>query len=90
MTATILSIDTIVSDPAVRGGRPTIAGTGIRVIDVVAGHIRKQYTPEEMAVNYDLPVGQVYAALAYYYCTKLKLMRICAKMRRGSSACSPN
>jgi uncharacterized protein (DUF433 family) len=73
MTATVLSIDTIVSDPAVRGGRPVIAGTGIRVIDIVAGHVHKQYTPEEIAVNYDLLVGQVYAALAYYYMHKAEI-----------------
>ncbi len=73
MTTTILSIDTIVSDPKIRGGRPIIAGTGIRVIDIVAGHIYKQYTPEEIAVNYDLPVGQVYAALAYYYMHKAEI-----------------
>jgi uncharacterized protein (DUF433 family) len=73
MVATILSIDTIVSDPKIRGGRPIIAGTGIRVIDVVAGHVYKQYTPEETAVNYNLSVGQVYAALAYYYMHKAEI-----------------
>ncbi len=73
MVATVLSIDTIVSDPKIRGGRPIIAGTGIRVIDIVAGHVYKQYTPEEMAVGYDLLVGQVYAALAYYYMHKAEI-----------------
>jgi len=34
--ATIHSINLIASDPEVRGGRPCIAGTGIRVLDIVA------------------------------------------------------
>jgi uncharacterized protein (DUF433 family) len=73
MAATVLSIDTIVSDPRIRGGRPVIAGTGIRVMDIVAGHIYHDYTPEEIAVNYKLDVGQVYAALAYYYMHKAEI-----------------
>jgi hypothetical protein len=36
---TILSIDLIVSDPNVRSGRPIIAGTTLRVQDVVAGYV---------------------------------------------------
>jgi uncharacterized protein (DUF433 family) len=73
MAATILSIDTIVSDPAIRGGRPIIAGTGIRVVDIVAGHVYHNYSAEEIAANYALSVGQVYAALAYYYMHKAEI-----------------
>jgi uncharacterized protein (DUF433 family) len=39
MTPTILQISGIISDPKIRGGRPVIAGTGLRVSDVVAYHL---------------------------------------------------
>lgn len=65
--ATIHPIDTIMSDPNNRGGQPIIAGTSIRVVDVVASHIYRGLPPEELAVNFALDMGQVYAALAYYY-----------------------
>jgi uncharacterized protein (DUF433 family) len=65
--ATVHHIDTIVSDPGVRGGQPIIAGTTIRVSDLVASHLYRGLTPEELAVSFDLNLAQVYAALAYYY-----------------------
>ena len=70
MAATVLTIDAIASDPAVRGGRPIIAGTSIRVSDVVASHIYRGHSPEELAVQFKLRLGDVYAALAYYYMHK--------------------
>jgi uncharacterized protein (DUF433 family) len=69
MAATVLSIDTIVSDPSVRGGRPSIQGRSITVADLVARHLRGVST-EELAANFDLTFGQVHAALAYYYIHK--------------------
>jgi uncharacterized protein (DUF433 family) len=70
MAVTILSIDVIVSDPTIRGGRPSIAGRAITVSDLIAGYLYKKYTPEDLAQHYDLTLGQVYAALAYYYAHK--------------------
>ena len=68
MTVNILSIDEIVSDPKVRGGRPVIAGTGITVMNIVlANTTGDQLTPETIAEHYKLTLGQVYAALAYYH-----------------------
>jgi uncharacterized protein (DUF433 family) len=67
MTVTVLAIDTIVADPRIRGGRPSIAGRSICVSDLVIGYLYKKYTPEELAVHYDLALGQVHAALAFYY-----------------------
>jgi uncharacterized protein (DUF433 family) len=66
MAATVLSIDTIVSDPNVRSGRPIIAGTSIRVMDIVASYVYRRFDPEELAVQFNLPLAQIYAALAYY------------------------
>lgn len=65
--ATVYSIENIVSDPAIRGGQPVISGTTIRVIDLIASHLYRGSGAEELAVNFKLNLGQVYAALAYYY-----------------------
>ncbi|MEB2289387.1 MAG: hypothetical protein OZ934_14920 [Anaerolineae bacterium] len=40
MTPTVLSIDAIVSDPAIRGGRPSVAGRTVTVADLVARYLR--------------------------------------------------
>lgn len=64
---TVLSIDTIVSDPNIRSGRPIIAGTMLMVQDVAAHHRYRKYTPEELAEQLPISLAQVYAALAYYY-----------------------
>jgi uncharacterized protein (DUF433 family) len=74
MAVNILSIDEIVSDPKVRGGRPVIAGTGIRVSDIVAYHLYgDELTAEQIADNFRLSMGQVYAALAYYHLHKVEI-----------------
>lgn len=64
---TVESIDLITTDPAVRGGRPCIAGTGLRVIDVATASIFHQRSPGEIAADYDISLAEVHAALAYYY-----------------------
>lgn len=64
---TIESINLITTDPAVRGGRPCIAGTGLRVIDIAMAALFHQRTPGEIAADYDLSLAEVHAALAYYY-----------------------
>ena len=79
--ATIHPIDTIVSDPGNRGGRPIIVGTSIRVVDVIASHIYRGLSAEELATNFALDMGQVYAALAYYYQHKSEMD---ARMRQDS------
>lgn len=53
--------------PKIRAGRPVVAGTGIRVMDIVALKNYHDYTIEAIADNYGLSLSQVYAALAYYY-----------------------
>ncbi|MBL8119427.1 MAG: DUF433 domain-containing protein [Anaerolineae bacterium] len=82
--ATIHPIDTIISDPQLRNGQPIIAGTSIRVIDVVASHLYRGLTAEELAVNFSLDLGQVYAVLAYYYQHKPELdERMRSDIERG-------
>ncbi len=71
--ATIESINLISIDPNVRGGRPCIAGTGLRVTDVVMATLFHQRTPGEIASDYEISLAQVHAALAYYYQHKTDL-----------------
>ena len=66
MSATQTLAEIIVRDPALRGGRPVIAGTGVTVRAVV-GHYRLGLTPEEIADEMGLDLGLVYAALSYYH-----------------------
>lgn len=70
---TVQAIDLIATDPRVRGGRPCLRGTGLRVIDVVMAHLFHARTPGELAADYDVPLASVYAALAYYYEHKAEL-----------------
>jgi uncharacterized protein (DUF433 family) len=65
---TVLNISEIVSDPTIRGGRPVLAGTGIRVVDIVGYHLYgDKLSPEQIVHDFRLPLGQVHAALAYYF-----------------------
>ena len=66
--AKVLNIAEIISDPAIRNGRPVINGTTLCVYDVVLAHTTgNKLPPAELADNYQLTLGQVHAALAYYY-----------------------
>lgn len=57
----------IVVTPNVAHGRPRIAGSRIRVQDVAVWHERLGMSPDEIADEYDLTLGEVHAALAYYF-----------------------
>lgn len=63
----IYSIDTIVSEATVSNGQPIIAGSHVRVLDIVSSHLYRGLSADELAVNFALDLGQIYAALAYYY-----------------------
>jgi uncharacterized protein (DUF433 family) len=54
--------------PGVCGGKPRIAGTRIRVQDIVVWHERMQLSADEIASQYpQVTVADVYAALTYYH-----------------------
>ncbi|MCY4537245.1 MAG: DUF433 domain-containing protein [Chloroflexi bacterium] len=55
----------ITSTPGLRGGRPCIAGTGIRVTDIVTA-VQLEYSRDEIAEDFDLSLEQVNAALDYH------------------------
>jgi len=54
--------------PGTCGGKPRIAGTRIRVQDIVIWHDRMGMGPDEIVTDYPhLTLSDVYAALAYYH-----------------------
>ncbi|MDT7858125.1 DUF433 domain-containing protein [Rubrivirga sp. S365] len=57
----------IEATPGVCGGKPRIAGRRITVQNVALWHEREGKTVDEIATEYDLTLGDVHAALAYYY-----------------------
>ena len=64
---TIESINLIYRNPEVRGGRPCIVGTGLRVMDLVMAMRFHNRSPEQMAADYQVRLAEVHAALAYYF-----------------------
>jgi uncharacterized protein (DUF433 family) len=50
-----------------RGGKPRIRGRRISVQDIAIWHERLGKSPDEIASEYDLTLGDVHAALAYYF-----------------------
>jgi len=72
---TIESINLIYRDPKVRGRRPCIVGTGLRVMDIVMEQQHGERDPEKIAALYEIPIGEVYAALAYYHEHKKEIDR---------------
>jgi uncharacterized protein (DUF433 family) len=69
--ASTIPIGTLIDqDPAIRGGRPKIAGTGL-MVSRIAGWYQMGMTPEEIALEYShLTLAQVHAALAYYHANR--------------------
>lgn len=58
----------IESTPGTSGGKPRIAGSRIRVQDVVVWHERMGLSADEIVSRYpQLSLADVYAALTYYH-----------------------
>ena len=66
MAATTLE-EHIISTPDVAGGKPRVAGHRITVANVAVRYELMGHTIDEIATGYDLSLGEVHAALAYYY-----------------------
>jgi uncharacterized protein (DUF433 family) len=69
----VLAIESVVSDPDIRGGKPIVAGTTLRVSDLAAYHIFAGLTPDQLSAQFDLDLSRVYAALAYYFQHKAEI-----------------
>lgn len=57
----------IVIESGVLGGEPHIAGHRIAVSHIVTWIVYQYATPEDIALEFHLTLGEVYAALSYYY-----------------------
>jgi len=57
----------IVATPGTCSGRPRIAGRRITVQNIAIWHERAGMSADEIASEYDLELGDVYAALTYYF-----------------------
>jgi uncharacterized protein (DUF433 family) len=53
--------------PGVAGGKPRIAGHRITVHDIAVWHERLGLSADGISTEYNLSLGDIYAALAYYY-----------------------
>ena len=54
--------------PGVCGGKPRIAGHRIRVMDIVLWHEQCGWSPDDIVAHFpQLTLGDVHAALAYYF-----------------------
>jgi uncharacterized protein (DUF433 family) len=55
---------------------PTIAGTTMKVVELVLDHLAYGWSPEELHFQHPyLSMGQIYSALAYYWDHKAELDR---------------
>jgi uncharacterized protein (DUF433 family) len=61
------AIESKIVKDKIMSGSARIAGTRIRVRDIVEKHIVLAYSPEDIAEAFDLPLAAVYEALSYYY-----------------------
>jgi len=63
----------IARDPALRGGRTIIAGTGV-CVRTIAIENNRGLSPEEIAADRPpLSLAQIYASLAYYHANKQEI-----------------
>lgn len=54
-------------DAGISGGKPHISGRRITVQNIVVWHQMLGKSADEIAIDYDLSLSDVYAALAYYF-----------------------
>ena len=64
---TILAINLIATNPAVRSGLPYIVGTTLTVADIAIAKVFWMMEADAIADYYEISLPLVYAALAYYY-----------------------
>lgn len=57
----------IVKNEEVVGGKPRIEGTRVSVVDVAELYSELDYPPEQIAMQLDLRIEQVFSALQYFY-----------------------
>lgn len=61
------AIESKIVKDKIMSGSPRIAGTRIRVRDIVEKHIVLGYSPEDISEAFDISLAAVHEALSYYY-----------------------
>ncbi len=81
---TIQNIQLIATNPKIRSGRPYIMGTTLEVAVITIARTVYEHTAEQIASDYGISLGQVHAALAYYYEHQAEMDALIAEQaRRG-------
>lgn len=65
----------IVATPGTCGGKPRIAGRRITVQNIVIWHERMGMSADEIAAEFELELGDIHAALAYYFYNQQEIDR---------------
>ncbi len=86
MTLTQVSTEHISINQDIRFGKPCITGTRIAVIDIAIRYREMGETLEDIANDYNLSLGEVYSAMAYYYDNQQEI----EKRRREGEAFAQN
>jgi uncharacterized protein (DUF433 family) len=69
--ATLTAYEHVVIDA---NGVPLVAGTTMKVVQLVMAQLANGWSPEELHFQYpDITLGQIYSALAYYWDHKVML-----------------
>lgn len=68
--------------PGVAGGKPRISGHRITVRDVAIWHERVGMSADEIAAEHGLTLGEVHAALSYYFDHRAEIQQ---SIREGES-----
>lgn len=71
----IVEIGHIAIDPTVLGGKPHITGHRIAVSHVAVWIVYQGASPESIAEEFGLTLGEIHAALSYYYDHKEEIDR---------------
>ncbi len=75
----------IVSTEGTVSGSPRIAGTRVRVIDIVESYQEFGWTLEKIADQYSLDIEQVMDALRYYYRNTKQIREEMRESRKASA-----
>jgi uncharacterized protein (DUF433 family) len=83
------AVNHIEATPGVCGGKPRVAGTRIRVEDIVVWHELRGKSPAEIVADFpQLLLADVHAALAYYFDHREEIQRQMREAREFAATVS--
>ena len=81
------AVNHIETTPGVCGGKPRVAGTRIRVEDIVVWHEFQGKSPNEIVADFPrLSLADVHAALTYYFDHREEIQRQMREAREFAAA----